>query len=230
MNALQLLARYGVAKAPTGGGGGGPPTTNLQVWLAADEITGLSDGDPVATWADLSGNGSDATNATGADQPLYKTGILNSLPVVRFDGSTDELILPNLGLAADAFTMIGVFIPTADNLVQIVSNGNLVFALYNNLYHMKRGSALTFPASATTNGIGNLISVVCSGTPAGYVNGVDVTGTTSSTFTSGLYYGLARNNHWQGDMAEVLIYDAALGSTEREAAESYLADKWGITI
>lgn len=57
----------------------------LQLWLKADAITGLSDGDALTTWADSSGNACNPTQADAALKPVYKTGILNSLPVVRFD-------------------------------------------------------------------------------------------------------------------------------------------------
>lgn len=60
---------------------------NLKLWLDASRITGLNDGDAVTTWSDSSGNGYNATQATPANKPTYKTIILNSKPVVRFDGS-----------------------------------------------------------------------------------------------------------------------------------------------
>lgn len=68
-------------------------SANLQAWLKADAITGLSDGDPVGTWSDSSGNGNDATQSTSSFKPTYKTGIYSgsTLPTVRFDG-TDDLL------------------------------------------------------------------------------------------------------------------------------------------
>jgi len=42
--------------------------------------------------------------------------------------------------------------------------------------------------------------------------------------------GLAGSNQWNGDIAEVLIWDSALNTTTREAAENYLGFKYGITI
>lgn len=68
--------------------------SGLRLWLDASRITGLADGDPVGQWNDLSGNGNHATQTTAAKKPLYKTGILNGKPVVRFDG-TDDLLLAN---------------------------------------------------------------------------------------------------------------------------------------
>jgi hypothetical protein len=52
----------------------------------AYNIVGLSDADPVTTWADTSGLSHDATAAVG-EKPIYKTGILNGKAVVRYDGT-----------------------------------------------------------------------------------------------------------------------------------------------
>lgn len=66
--------------------------TGLQLWLDANAIVGLVDGDPVSTWDDESGNGNDATQGTAANQPVYKTNIVNGLPVVRFDNTNDGMV------------------------------------------------------------------------------------------------------------------------------------------
>src|SRR6185503_18751932 len=65
--------------------------SGLKIWLKADAGAGSSDGDPVGTWTDQSGTSHDFTQATSGKKPLYKTNIQNSLPVVRFDGSDDEM-------------------------------------------------------------------------------------------------------------------------------------------
>lgn len=65
--------------------------TNLEQWVSGDTIGGLSDGDPVGTWSDQSGNARDFTQATGANKPSYQTNELNGLPIVRFDNSNDGM-------------------------------------------------------------------------------------------------------------------------------------------
>jgi hypothetical protein len=60
-----------------------------------------SDNTAVSTWADRSGNGSDATQATGAFQPTFQTAEQGGNGVVRFDGSNDFLVLPSLTLGAN---------------------------------------------------------------------------------------------------------------------------------
>ncbi len=72
----------------------------LAGWWKADAISGLADGDPVASWLDSSGNGRTFSQATAAKKPTFKTGIVNGMPVVRFDGVDDLLKQAAFGLAA----------------------------------------------------------------------------------------------------------------------------------
>ena len=60
-----------------------------QLWLKADAGITKDGSDYVSVWADQSGNGNDAVQATGASQPLWVDGQLNGEPVLRFDGSND---------------------------------------------------------------------------------------------------------------------------------------------
>lgn len=83
----------------------------LALWLSSGAITGLVDGDPVASWTDLSGNGLHATQGTGSKRPTYKTGILNGRPAVQF--ATDD------GLAV---TDSAVYKATAITLVVVCSS------------------------------------------------------------------------------------------------------------
>ena len=72
----------------------------LAGWYKADAITGLSDGDPVDSWVDSSGNGNTLTQSTSGAKPTYETAELNSLPIVRFDKDAspgDNLFNADLG-------------------------------------------------------------------------------------------------------------------------------------
>lgn len=53
------------------------------IHVAADHVTGRSDGDAIEVWEDLSGNNNDCDGTTLLD-PDYTTGIVNGLPVIRF--------------------------------------------------------------------------------------------------------------------------------------------------
>lgn len=60
--------------------------SNLKLWIKADSLS-LSDGDPVTSWADLSGNSYNFSEAT--NPPTYKLNIVNGKPVVRFNGTNN---------------------------------------------------------------------------------------------------------------------------------------------
>lgn len=61
----------------------------LGLWLDAQQITGLADGDPVTAWTDASGNARNATADTAsAGIPVYRSAGINGCPAVQFDGDT----------------------------------------------------------------------------------------------------------------------------------------------
>jgi hypothetical protein len=76
-------------------------------------ITGLSDGSSVSTWSDLSANGRDVSQATAANQPTYKTAIQGGNPVVRFDGSNDQM--ETASTFASTSQVTAVFVAKANN-------------------------------------------------------------------------------------------------------------------
>lgn len=67
-----------------------PITSGLQVWLKADAIGGLSNGQNVTEWLDSSAEANSAYSAlqnTANNKPIYVTNAINGLPVVRFEDS-----------------------------------------------------------------------------------------------------------------------------------------------
>jgi hypothetical protein len=93
---------------PLGSGRGRIPKPVL--WLRADSIVGIDDGDPVASWADISGNELDAADVYEEPRPLYKTEIVNGKPIVRFDTEDKFLSCPDSALLepADTLTVFAV--------------------------------------------------------------------------------------------------------------------------
>lgn len=73
----------GIIRSPLG-------IADCALWLDASQLVGLGDGDAVTTWPDLSGNGYSPAQDGAVDVPVYKTNIVNGLPIVRFDGVTIE--------------------------------------------------------------------------------------------------------------------------------------------
>jgi len=77
---------------------------DLYVSYFSDALTGFADNDPIGTITDNSGNSRNAT-ATLTARPLYKTGQLNSLPAIRWDGVNDTATWDGTGLASKYLTI-----------------------------------------------------------------------------------------------------------------------------
>src|SRR4051812_2338678 len=69
--------------AQTGPGGVGNSTTN-KLWFDANAMTGLSEGAPLGTWQDRSGNSWNAVQTLTANKPIFLSNQLNGNPVIRF--------------------------------------------------------------------------------------------------------------------------------------------------
>ncbi|MCA9248424.1 MAG: lamin tail domain-containing protein, partial [Planctomycetales bacterium] len=73
----------------------GPPELtvldSLVARFQADAITGLADGELVATWNDSATSDGQAQNAVASGDPTFYSNVANGHAVVRFDGDTDQL-------------------------------------------------------------------------------------------------------------------------------------------
>ena len=70
-----------------------PVTSGLQLWLKADSLP-ESDGSPVPTWSDSSGNGRNATQTNPSLQPTYRTDGINGKPYIGLNGDDQYLEVP----------------------------------------------------------------------------------------------------------------------------------------
>lgn len=103
-----------------------PYTTNLELQLDSRDITGLSDGDSVATWADSSAAGNDLSQSNASFRPTYKTNIIGSNPVVRWGGSAAISMNVTFGSSwsgydgVTAFFLVQYYAQASHNYPQLV--------------------------------------------------------------------------------------------------------------
>jgi hypothetical protein len=72
------------------------PVAGYKLWLdATDSATITASGGAVSQWNDKSGNASNFTQGTGANQPTTGTRTINSKNVIDFDGTNDFLSCPS---------------------------------------------------------------------------------------------------------------------------------------
>lgn len=83
-----IAAQARFAAVPSGALPGPDSVAGLLLWLKADAILGLNDGDNVTSWVSSEGNAYNFTKpAYVSGFPTYQAGVLNGLPVVRHVGA-----------------------------------------------------------------------------------------------------------------------------------------------
>ncbi|HSH93314.1 MAG TPA: chitobiase/beta-hexosaminidase C-terminal domain-containing protein [Roseimicrobium sp.] len=222
--------------------------SGLQLWLKADSL-GLMGGSAVSAWADQSGNGNDVTQATGANQPTYQTGVINGQPVVRFNGTTQSMASA-VAIKPATITIMAVYRPAAAGSTPTVI-GQAYNAGATTGWGLRAGSAAnltpyadlniggtattTSSATVTTVGTPYLLAATYDGVARKvYLGGVlksnaAVSGSlaygTVASFTVGNHLG---TNYLNGDIAEVLVYNRALSDSERQDVEVYIYAKYAV--
>ena len=227
----------------------------LSLWLDADDGSTLTlSGSNVTQWDDKSSNGYDVSQGTTSRQPTLQTGVLNSKDGVRFDG-TDDILFNDSAASIASGNDVPVTIFTVYKQLSSGSNEyGLVFGsstsvqpllclmtTSNNMAAQQRTDAgtLTNAYSSTSS-----LSYRCQTTQLTSSNLVVYNNKTqiqSSSFTpaqttfdtfalgawrrSGSMNGIAFLNC---DICEVLIYDSALSTSDREDVVDYLTDKWAL--
>lgn len=210
----------------------------------------VSDGDPIGQWQDKSGNSRHFVQASGTSKPALKTSIKNGRNVVRLDGVNDFLDGGDiLDFGTGPFTLFFVIRnnATTDVPVFVKDTGNgtdlgifiaiNVAATNDGIYYFNGSSATTFGYGGST--VGWLQpSVIRTGTGS---NGVTcyANGTLSATITDSRnlsnsrsirlgQYATGSYGKYSGDFAEILVWNVALDSGQRQTIEAYLQTKWGV--
>lgn len=242
--------------------------TGLALWLNAEmglfqERSGASastpassDGDPVGSWLDQSGNGRHAIALSDAKRPTLKLGVQNGRNVVRGDG-TDDVLRSDVVASA---VLTGSDVPFS--LVwagkQSSTSGNRSFwgsarSGSGHPLHRFRCNATSSYHSDRRDDSGTSVSV-SGGTPdtSAHVFALVFTGTTVSLWRDGtaVFTGQAQNvgtltldafsvlgwsrpspevdeEFLAGDLFELLLYDSALSDAPRQELQAYLKTRWG---
>lgn len=229
----------------------------LKYWVKADAGTNQSaggaaataDGDPVGEWQDQSSNAQHLAQSTAANKPVLKTGAngINSKPVVRFDGTDDYLEKAAFAFTSDSFTAFIVCRRNGAHGGGYSHIFNLGFTNYtaagSNFWQMyttaadkhsmnfsSAGATVNDPTNMGTSAIMFTHKKLAAGASALYRNGTSVgTGNANMTITDNGYASIGswNSNDFNGDVAEIIIYDTSLSDSDREDVEDYLRTKWG---
>jgi len=231
-----------------------PSFATTELWLdAADSGTTTESGGSLSSWADKSGNGRDAVQATSGDQPLLQAASLNSLPTVSFDGVSQTLegnwpleetllqstifAVVNVDTAQARFGRIAAFVTDPSSLTHMMlvtgESGGFCIARDDKVVGEK-GTGLygVWHQIAAQH----ITPTVDGGTI--YADGLLLTATESLGSYGGAgglvggQYALGSrigSGYCNVSVAELIMVPGENAEAQRQLFEGYLAHKWGLT-
>lgn len=201
-------------------------------------VAGVSD--RVTTWADQSGNGRNASQATAALKPSKTPAAQNGLPALLFDLSDGLSITMSLIAGSLSFWAV-VNVPTAvvnGHYLIDIETGRLTFAVRNGVDNAKIGwqtGAGWVDIANTTTGWQILVWVMTDGGNGQlFRNGVSL-GTSAYTGVAvggqvaiGSRYNVNSTNGLRSTLGECGMVAGALSAGNRALLTSFLQSKWGL--
>jgi hypothetical protein len=198
---------------------------NLALWLDASDLTTAS-----STWSDKSGN---ANHATKNGSPTVATNAQNGLSVMRYSGADSEY--HEWTDLTDIRTIFWVIRANSNNAGFLLGDDD-TYHLHNS---SGTASANIWASYASSNVINGNLAI--NGTRG--INGQTTALNSSLSYlsivslkTSGNVeasrFSRDRNSggrNWNGDLAELVIFNSALTDSEIQKLEGYLAHKWGLS-
>lgn len=214
-------------------------TDKLKFRWKATDIVGLVDGDPIASWPGFPA----ALQASGSQQPTYRTGINGSLTGVRFDNVDDFMFAPVAAITvATEWTMYIVLHPTGNfpgtnSKRQYLRTGGLSLAAEKFAGKPTTASYTLFTYGYVDSNIYPVrrvpvIITLSSSYPSGhtymYINGVPVGYDWNSVYIANMYLGKVSEHPSDADYFEIIGYSKQHDATERAQVHAYLASQWGV--
>ena len=234
---------FGTSNAQTGPGGVGSSATN-KLWLRADTLYSVGNGNLVSTWTDISGNNNNATQA-GTNRPTWFSNIINAQPVVRFDGVNDYFTSV-FTTASQNSTIFTVF--SANHTGSSTPDGPLwqynaasgtsgFFPLYSNgnQYVSTTAGGWLTKATAFSQNVWSTTTVLYNtGITELWKDGTLNHSAATNSITLGAFSigrrTVSATNYFKGDIAEIIYYNVPLNTAERIIVTNYLGAKYGIAI
>lgn len=213
------------------------PTANMKLWLRADAGVTKDANNRVSLWRDQSPAGNSASQVVAANSPLFVASGWSGKPVIRFNGSSNWMSGPlTLGSQMSVFAVAAEGSMTG--FKRIINNeghfylgaaadGNFATFYGNGSW----GTTQSHPF-ALSPGQFAILESVNNGSDSSYVNGqlIETRSNPMTAFTSGFELGrhVSGIQYWDGDVVELLVYDGALSTLDRQAIETYLNQKYNL--
>ncbi len=234
-----LLCFSAHAQNGPGGVGSTTGTAPLQLWQRADAITPVPANNTPTPFVDASGHNRNSITGT---QATYQSGVANTFPVIRFNGTSMFYNDAYNYAARTVFTVYRASSVTQDNgdLAQLWGNypqahvaidarggGNLRGFSFDGStgqqarYSLSGANFTGFAQDINTQQwTYNNFQIATTE----FQNTQNMTAQKISTLdpTTGHWFG--------GDLAEVIVYDKVLNSAERIVVQNYLSSKYNVAL
>ncbi|MFT7149032.1 MAG: hypothetical protein ACI82Q_000888 [Nonlabens sp.] len=240
----------GTARSTCGPGG---ITTNLTLWLKADQGTkngggNVTNGD-IDEWENSIGNVGFTQINTGDQNPLKVEAGVNYNPYIEFDGTDEDLVINNVDadvLFSDQDNTTFYAFNMVTGGVGVVVGGWESDVTGRVAYYEKAGSTIRNDFIGGVNMVGatNIADRFVIATSLSdvsnrtlYINGNQDDQEAAATFTAASNTGdfalgsrPGSSNYTASQGGEMIIYDNDLTALEIKRVETYLALKYGITL
>ncbi len=201
------------------------------LWLKADMGIQTNGSGGVTNWLDQSGNNNDAASQATNTHPPLVSNVINGKPAVRFSGTDDDYVkFPLLTTIRTVLWVIKEDADATDNRFLLGnSNTGSTYSFHRGGYNIWNGKHAPLMVNGTTE-----------------LNGIEVDGTSTlvptnmaaiSVRTSGnaTANSLARDRdeagrNWDGDVAELIVYDRVLSDAEMNNLFVYLNERYALGI
>lgn len=206
-------------------------TTGLLRWYKADAGTSTTtNGVALTSWADQSGNGANATIASGG--PTYTTAWQNGLPGITFaQAGNIHLDFTSTGTLANWTAFVVYDATSFDAGVNYLVGGN-AHGIFSKAAVLGVGFGSFDGANdRRSNADSMAVGVRCYQPAKLFLNGTEVTYASTGTMT-GMQLGRLGGRTdtgsvgHNGRIGEVLVYDSTLSTANRNIVEAYLKAKW----
>lgn len=225
------------------------PTNGVALWLVADDARPGADG-KLATWSNASVAAVTASAHKPELQPVVVGNALNGHAAVRFDGA-DNMLVTNVDISparmpeATVFAVFNSKTDAANPLRKLYGDDNGGYDRAAGLDG--RGGEGKNYTVFTGNGVSGYFALKANetcvtadqftkGDFSGWVNGKPALTKVPAAWGEALpnlYIGgtgTSFHERWQGDLAEIIVYDRVLTDQERMQVEDYLGKKYGVAI
>lgn len=207
-----------------------PNNLTTRWWLKASDSSSIQLGSGVSQWNDKKGNGS-TIQGTASAQPAYISNGLNGKNVVRFDGGDT---LTNAYDISNARTIAMVFKQNSpQNFFCGIVGGNLIVIINSNNICLRKSldASIVIDSSISSQQFNIVIIQIAPNNAFLRVNGTLIGSDTSyNSFSGSLAIGGGGEANIAGDIAELIITESVLTTSDTEKLEGYLASaqEWSL--